>query len=137
MVEHMIHDHSDRLNVSPLTRYQDFLREGKLAYQYDAEAQRAVFHPRVVSPYGGTLEWRISSGRGLVYATTWISPRNGEPYNVALVQMDEGFRLMSRVAGVDPREVRIGDRVRVKAVQEEDDVLIPVFEREQTGETQP
>ena len=40
------------------------------------------------------------SGRGVVYATTAVYRRDGEPYNVALVDLEEGFRMMSRVEGV-------------------------------------
>ena len=38
----------------------------------------------------------------------------GEPYNVALIDCDEGFRLMSRVEEIDPMQVKIGMRVRFR-----------------------
>ena len=53
--------------------------------------------------------WRVSAGHGTVYATTTARPRDGEPYDVSLIDLDEGFRMMSRVAGGG----RIGQRVRV------------------------
>ena len=39
-----------------------------------------------------------------------------EPFviNVALIDLDEGFRLMSRVEDIDPMQVRIGMRVKVR-----------------------
>src|SRR5207248_3677563 len=81
-----------------------------------AEAARAVFYPRLVCPYSGStsLEWRVASGLGTVYATTVTHPAQGEPYNVALIDCDEGFRLMSRVEDIDPMAVAIGLRVRFR-----------------------
>jgi hypothetical protein len=104
------------LDRSPAEIYADHCRRHELAYQVDT-AGRPVFRPRV-----GFDEWRISSGRGTVYATTVVRPRGGEPRNLALVDLDEGFRMMSRVAGLAPEQVAVGLRVRVAW---EDDV--PVF----------
>ena len=105
-----------RLETSPLKIYQDHLAKGELAYQFSPEAQRAVFFPRVICPYTGSdrLEWRISAGLGLVHATTVVHPAEGKPFNVALIDCDEGFRLMSRVEDIDPMAVAIGMRVRFR-----------------------
>ena len=71
-------------------------------------------------------EWRTSAGLGTVYATTVAHPRGEEPYNVVLVDVDEGFRVMSRVEGLAAGDVRIGMRVRVRFDGAEDPPL-PVF----------
>ena len=52
-----------------------------------------------------------SAGLGAVYSTTTLHEREGER-NIALVDLDEGFRMMSTVVGVAPGDVRIGMRVR-------------------------
>lgn len=106
----------ERIIQSPLTVYQAHLEKGELAYQWSPEAGRAVFYPRLVCPFTGSgrLEWRVSAGLGTVYATTVTHPREGAPYNVALIDCDEGFRLMSRVEDVPPEAVRIGMRVRFR-----------------------
>ena len=82
---------------SPLQRYLRHLENGELAYQYSPAADRPVFFPRVACPYTGNedLEWRVSSGRGVVYATTTVHPASGDPYNVSLIDCREGFRMMS------------------------------------------
>ncbi len=54
------------------------------------------------APAAADLEWRVSAGLGTVYATTVVHPREGAPYNVALIDMDEGFRMMSRVEDIAP-----------------------------------
>lgn len=116
------------MQESPLATYRRHLADGRLAYQYDPAAQRAVFPPRVLAPAsGGTrLEWRASAGLGTVHAVTVVHPRDGDPYNVVLVDMDEGFRLMSRV---EPalQAPRIGMRVRMRASLPADGDPYPVF----------
>jgi len=115
---------------SPLKTYIDHLNRGELAYQFSREAERAVFYPRVLCPFTGSdqLEWRISKGLGTVYATTIVHPAEGKPFNVALVDCDEGFRLMSRVEDIAPEQVRIGQRVRFRVHPSEgDEAPYPVF----------
>ena len=104
------------MEASPLAVYQSYLDKGELAYQWSPAAGRAVFYPRLVCPYSGStnLEWRIASGLGSVYATTVTHPVQGAPYNVALIDCDEGFRMMSRVEEIDPMQVQIGMRVRFR-----------------------
>jgi uncharacterized OB-fold protein len=101
---------------SPLGTYLGHLEKNELAYQFSPEANRAVFYPRVICPYTGSdqLEWRISKGLGTVYATTVVHAQQGETYNVALIDVDEGFRMMSRVEDIAPTAVRIGMRVRFR-----------------------
>lgn len=74
---------------------------------------RCFFPPRVASPQRGEAwEWVKASGRGTVYSTSVIRPKPPEAaYNIVLVELDEGPRLMSRVEGVAPEQVVIGMRV--------------------------
>jgi uncharacterized protein len=62
-----------------------------------------------------------------VHAVTVISPRGEPAYNVVLVDMDEGFRLMSRVEHVPAEAVRIGLRVRARVHMPEGASPYPVF----------
>ena len=120
-----------RIAESPLAIYQAYIDKGELAYQWSLEAQKAVFYPRVICPFTGSarLEWRVSAGLGTVYATTVVYPaREGAPYNVALIDCDEGFRLMSRVEDLAPEAVRIGMRVRFRVHRPSgDEPPYPVF----------
>ena len=114
--------------TSPLATYISHLEKGELAYQFSPEAGRAVFYPRVICPFTGSakLEWRVSKGLGTVYATTVVHPAEGKPFNVALIDCDEGFRLMSRVEDIAPDAVCIGQRVRFRVHQGGDEPC-PVF----------
>jgi uncharacterized OB-fold protein len=116
--------------TSPLATYISHLEKGELAYQFNPTANRAVFFPRLVCPYSGndTLEWRVSKGRGTVYATTVVYPAEGAPFNVALIDCDEGFRLMSRVEDISPDQVKIGMRVKFRVHRPGgEEAPIPVF----------
>lgn len=116
--------------TSPLTQYREFLSRGELAYQVDSDG-RPVFFPRVLAPagYSGALSWKLSKGLGTVYATTHITPKGEPAYNVSLIDMDEGYRLMSRVDGIAADAVRIGMRVmaRIQPALGDQDPY-PVFE---------
>ncbi len=116
---------------APATAYRRHLQSGKLGYQRCADCSAAVFYPRVLCPVcgSGALEWRESAGRGTVYATTAVHSRDRKPRNVALVDLDEGFRMMSRVEGVPAEEVEVGTRVRFEVRQGEEEP-VAVFVRE-------
>lgn len=100
---------------SPYGVWLEHVRKGELAYQVEPGG-KAVFYPRLVAPGSGDtqLEWRVSKGLGTVYATTVVHYKGEPPLNVALVDLDEGFRMMSRVEDIDPMQVRIGMRVKVR-----------------------
>jgi uncharacterized OB-fold protein len=52
----------------------------------------------------------------------------GDPYNVVLIDVDEGFRMMSRVEDIAPLDVRIGMRVKFRVhAAEGDEPPYPVF----------
>ena len=71
-----------------------------------------IFFPRVHCPhcYSSSLEWREATGKGTVYSTTVVyrKPERGGDYNVALIDLSEGVRMMSRVEGIAPAEISIG-----------------------------
>jgi uncharacterized OB-fold protein len=116
---------------APARAFARYLAGGQLAFQRCAACAAAIFYPRVLCPTCGATElrWEISSGRGTVYATTTLHPRGEAPYNVALIDLQEGFRMMSRVDGIDPAEVRIGMDVRLKVLPAHDQAeAIAMFE---------
>jgi hypothetical protein len=55
---------------------------------------------------------------GVVYATTVVHRPDEEPYNVCLVDLDEGVRVMGRVEGLAPAEVTIGLRVQARSAND-------------------
>jgi uncharacterized protein len=112
----------------PAEVYRRYLESGRLGFQRCAGCRAAVIYPRVLCPVCGSadLAWETSSGRGVVYATTAVYRREGDPYNVVLVDLEEGFRMMSCIDGVPAERVEVGARVRLRVDREGDDP-VPVF----------
>lgn len=99
---------------SPFETFREHYTRGELAYQRCSVDDAVIFYPRMCCPHCGSfdLEWRRSAGLGTVYATTTICRRDEQPYNVVIIELDEGFRMMSRVESVAAEDVAIGMRVR-------------------------
>lgn len=98
--------------------HQNALDQGKFLIQHCADCVLHVYFPREWCPHCGSVElgWVAPAGLGTVYAMTTVR-RNadaGGDYNVSLVDLDEGVRLMSRVDNVNPLELKIGQRVQAR-----------------------
>lgn len=108
----------NEIKSSPLNTYIEYCKKGQLAYQFSLDDNKPVFYPRVVAPKTGSrnLEWRVSKGLGTVYATTTTTDlaKDKPVYNVCLIDIDEGFRMMSRVEDIPSDEVKIGMRVKMR-----------------------
>ena len=120
----------DPVIESPMATYRRYLDRGELAYQYSPGADAAIFYPRLLCPVTGSdrLEWRVSRGYGTVYAVTVIHSKDSR-HNVVLVDVDEGFRLLSRVEHIGPAAVTIGMRVKVRIHRPDgDEAPYPVFD---------
>jgi uncharacterized OB-fold protein len=108
-------------------QFQRHLDEGRFMIQRSRKSGRAFYYPRVAEPGTGDtdLEWFAPSGRGVVYSTTVVRARPpAESYNVALVDLEEGPRVTSRVVGIAPVDVRIGMRVHAKIEQADGKALL-------------
>lgn len=113
--------------IHPEQDYLRFLGEGRFMIQRSRSSGRHVFYPRVAEPRTGAtdLEWVEASGEGTVYATTVVRQRPPTPsYNVALIDLAEGPRMMSRVEGIAPEDVRIGMKVRARISRDGDQPLL-------------
>jgi uncharacterized OB-fold protein len=84
--------------------------------------------------HASALEWVEACGRGTIYSRTIIrqnpsrSFRHMIPFVVALVDLDEGPRVMTNVVGSDPDAVAIGARVKVLFEPVSDAAALPLFE---------
>jgi hypothetical protein len=98
--------------------HQAELNAGRFLIQHCGGCDRHIYYPREVCPHCGsdTLQLVSPQGTGTVYATTTVRRKAdaGGDYNVVLVDLDEGVRLMSRVEGVSIADVAIGQRVQAR-----------------------
>ena len=87
--------------------------------------------------HAAVLNWIEATGRGTIYSRTIIRQNPSRsfkhliPFVVALIDLDEGPRMMSNVVGTPAEEVKIGDRVRVTFEPVSDATALPLFELDQ------
>lgn len=80
------------------------------------------------------LEWTQCSGSGVLF--TWTETvaaplpvlQSDVPFVVALVQLDEGPRVVARLVNVESTQLALGLRLRVKFLTVEIDFSLAVFE---------
>lgn len=112
-------------------------REHRLLVKYCVDCARAHFYPRELCPHchSDAVEWRDAKGTGSIYSFTVARRPAGPafqadaPYVVAIVQLDEGVRMMSNIIGCPPDEVRIGQRVTVSFEEVTPEITLPKFRR--------
>ena len=118
----------------PQAQFLDHLRAGRFMIQRSRSTGRYVFYPRIVVPGTGEtdLEWVAASGGGTVYAITVNRSRDGA-YNIALVDLDEGPRLMSRIENVETVPIGTRVRARIAPIDGEPAVVFDVAETKGNG----
>jgi len=104
----------------------------ELRYQRCPACGGVQFYPRpFCARCGGEPRWEISAGRGTIYSVTTVAraptPEFAAlaPYDIALVELDEGFRMMAHAA----HGLTIGSRVRI-GFQRLGERMLPRAERE-------
>jgi uncharacterized OB-fold protein len=106
---------------------------GRLVAQRCAKCGRLRHPPRPMCPECSSLDVEVTtlSGRGVVYSYAVLHhpqhPAFEYPVLAALIDLDEGIRIVSNLVGVEPDEVRIGLPVQVEFVPTEGDHHVPVF----------
>ncbi|MDB6107495.1 MAG: hypothetical protein JWO52_7494 [Gammaproteobacteria bacterium] len=123
----------DRLG--PDSEYRAFLAQGRFMLQRSRQTGRFFYYPRIAEP--GTLaeefEWVTACGEATVYSTTIVRNKRPVPdHNVALIDLAEGPRMMSRVVNVPPEEVKIGMKVRalMQSIEGSNAVVFEPVERQ-------
>ncbi|WP_102419840.1 Zn-ribbon domain-containing OB-fold protein [Mycobacterium sp. 4858] len=109
------------------------LRDNKLLIQRCGGCGRLRHPPRPMCPHCRSLDWDTveSSGRGTVYS--YVMPHEPKfpffeyPYVVALVELEEGVRLVSNLTGIDPADVRTGMPVEVYYQGFDNDLVLHQF----------
>lgn len=99
----------------PDAQYQQALQDGRFMLQHCEDCASTRFPPGLVCRMCGSprLAWRTAAGSGTVYSLTTVRDRAGD-YNVALVELEGGARMMSRIEDVSPDSVRIGQQVKAR-----------------------
>jgi len=108
--------------------------EGRLLYQECPACGHRQFYPRpVCTACGADPEWAEASGRGVVHTFTVVRqygqpPFKDElPYVVAMIELEEGVRMLSNVTDCDAESVHVGMPVEAYAVAAADEVAVPFW----------
>lgn len=78
-------------------------------------------------------DWQQLSGRGTVFSSVVFHQvyhaafKEEVPYNVSLIQLEEGPRMFSNVVGISPSAVTVGQSVEVTFHPASDVISIPKF----------
>jgi hypothetical protein len=113
--------------------FWDAAREGRLVTQRCGGCGRLQHPPRPMCPSCQGLEMEIVdlAGTGVVYSYSILHhpqhPSFDYPVVAALIDLDEGVRILSNLVDVPPEDVRIGMPVEVRFVPTRDEMAVPVF----------
>lgn len=116
--------------------FWDATAQGVLLVQRCASCRQVQSIPRPFCRHCGaeSPQWERSTGLGRIYTFT-VNHRAANahmadklPYVVAVVELDEGTRLMANIVNVPADTVRIGDRVRVCFLPLSETLSLPQFE---------
>jgi len=111
------------MELCPDAEFRTHLQQGRLMLLRSRASGHCFFYPRVLEPGTGNtdLEWVEASGRGTVYSVTIVRAKPPQTlYNVALVDLEEGPRMMTRIDGIAAERVQIGMPVQARIVVEDD-----------------
>ncbi len=117
--------------------FWDAAASGELVLQWCPACQQAQFQPGpLCRTCGDEPEWMKASGRGSVYTYTVVHQSRTPPFDklvpyiVAIVQLDEGPRMMTNVIGCAVADVHVGMRVQVAFAETVDGIALPFWQPE-------
>ena len=113
--------------------FWDAVKEHRLLIQRCCACGTLRHPPRPMCPSCNSLAWDTveASGRATVYS--FVMPRHPEfpfmeyPYIVALVELEEGTRLVTNIIGTTPDAVNIGMAVEVTYEEFDGGLVLPQF----------
>ncbi|MGH7857355.1 MAG: Zn-ribbon domain-containing OB-fold protein [Candidatus Binatia bacterium] len=115
--------------------YWEGARQERLRLKRCRPCDRTFFYPRSHCPrcWSTDTDWIEASGRGTIYSYTVIAHsdvapfKDWIPYVVALVDLDEGPRMVTNVVGAAPEDLSVGRRVEVVFDRIDDRITLPRF----------
>jgi uncharacterized OB-fold protein len=111
----------------------DGAKDGKLLIQTCSSCGALRHPPGPMCPSCRSVEWGTveASGKGTVYSFVTNHypqvPAFDYPLNVALIELEEGVRLISNVVGIPAEDVEIGMAVEVEFTAFDDELTLPQF----------
>ncbi|WP_406288045.1 Zn-ribbon domain-containing OB-fold protein [Embleya sp. NBC_00896] len=119
--------------VTPTASVRVPAEPGELRYQRCGACDAANFTPTETCRgcSSRALHWAASAGRGSVYSWTVVrrpaAREFGGAYAVAIVDLDEGYRMLTNLVEVEPADIHSGMRVRVDLRPTGGEPVLPLF----------
>jgi uncharacterized OB-fold protein len=113
--------------------YWDGCAKGELWFQRCDACQSIPTRPSPLCPqcHGRALTWERSAGTGSLYSWTIVwrpqHPTFRIPYAPAIIELDEGWFLMSAMIGCEDTDLTDGMRVEVEFHPASDTITLPYF----------
>lgn len=115
--------------------FWDAAREHKLVLQHCEDCDRPIHYPRIACPHCGSerLGWSTASGNGRIYSYTVVVSNAPSafladmPYVVAVIELDEGVRMLSNIVDCDPDQLCCDMPVEVTFERLDDEFTLPKF----------
>ena len=111
----------------------DGCKAGVLRVQRCRDCGQFVFIPQPICTrcQAAALDWVESTGRGVVYSYTVVHrpprPAFAAPYVVAIVELAEGWHMLTNLVDVAPEAVAVGMPVEVAFRPVSDEITLPYF----------
>jgi uncharacterized OB-fold protein len=127
---------TDLPTIEPETQpYWDAVRESRLLFRRCADCGRAHSYPRPFCPFcwSEDVPWEQASGRATLYTYSTVffndlPPFNERlPYVAAVVDLEEGLRLMTEIVDADPADLKLGMPLEVTFRPLDDTITAPFF----------
>lgn len=114
--------------------FWDGAKEGELRLQRCTSCSHTYFPPRPFCPECACRDVEVfaASGKGFLYSyvINQRAPKGWDaPYSIAVVELDEGPRMMTNIVGCDqtPEALELDMAVEVSFEQVSDDIFLPKF----------
>lgn len=116
--------------------------DGRLLIEECASCGHAYLYPRRMCPscWSDDVRWRDVSGRGVLYTYSVVRMNDLPPFNervpyvLAMVDLEEGPRLMTNLEGVSLADIEIGMAVQFRPRSLDEGIAAPVFVSAVKGE---
>ncbi len=108
-------------------------QQGKLTVQRCDDCETLTFIPQPCcgNCLSENLSWVESSGRGTLYSYSTVyrpqQPSFEVPYTVVIVELEEGYHMLSNLIGTEPEDVKIGLPLEVVFEERSEEITLPFF----------
>lgn len=125
-----------RIVISPYTKFfWEGCQRRELRLPHCLSCNNVWFYPtpRCVNCLEPARSWLVSPGRGKLYSFTTVhrpiekSLAAKAPYVVAIVELDEGVRMMGNMPGCKEEDLQVNMRIKLEFVTSSTGVILPAF----------